>query len=349
MRPEIRRLTVDQLLELLASVHPTLQRKITAVHLHHTWRPTRAQFRGLATVEAMRSYHVDKLGWSDIAQHLTIDPVGGCWTGRNWNLPPASQKGMNGTAQAGPFMIEIIGDFDAGRDTLDGQQRSAVCEAVGGILAQCDLGSKDVRFHRELGSPKSCPGSGVDKEGLIAEIDQAMQTLAGAQAPAGASRAAGGTGGRRARQGRPGAPSRAALPLPLEFLVSRDVAAPITTPSHGLEDDEPPEDWLSARTIAAESDARAASRSRDDLAAVIVRASDEWLELRPHVVNLTEGRLSRGGLFRMDENSIADIVASIRSYADSSVAPRLMLHAHGGLVDVRTALVYARGAYPWWL
>ncbi|MCC7126665.1 MAG: peptidase C14, partial [Acidobacteria bacterium] len=115
MRPEIRRLTAEQVLSLLAAVRPTLTRKITAVHLHHTWRPTRAQFRGLATIEAMRKYHLG-LGWDDIAQHLTIDPVGIAWTGRNWNLPPASQKGSNGTAAAGPFMIEMVGDFDAGRD-----------------------------------------------------------------------------------------------------------------------------------------------------------------------------------------------------------------------------------------
>ncbi len=122
MRPEIRRLTPEQLLSLLASVRPSLTRRITAVHLHHTWRPTRAQFRGLASIEGMRNYHIG-LGWDDIAQHLTIDPVGICWTGRNWNLPPASQKGKNGTPDAGPFMIEMVGDFDAGQDVLDGEQR----------------------------------------------------------------------------------------------------------------------------------------------------------------------------------------------------------------------------------
>ena len=97
MRPEIRRLTTDQFLSLLASIHATLTRKIDAVHLHHTWRPNRAQFRGLASIEATRTYHIG-LGWDDIGQHLTIDPFGISWTGRNWNLPPASQKGKNGKA-----------------------------------------------------------------------------------------------------------------------------------------------------------------------------------------------------------------------------------------------------------
>src|SRR5687768_14075029 len=158
MSPEIRRLTTEQFVSLLAAVQPSLDRQITAVHLHHTWRPNRAQFRGLASIQGMRDYHI-ALGWDDIGQHLTIDPFGVSWTGRNWNLPPASQKGKNGRPDAGPFMIEMVGDFDAGHDTLDGDQRVAVCSVVAGILAQCGLDPKDVYFHRELDSPKTCPGT----------------------------------------------------------------------------------------------------------------------------------------------------------------------------------------------
>lgn len=50
----------------------------------------------------MRKFHMEQNGWSDLAQHLTIDPQGGLWTGRNWNLAPASATGHNGTAGEGP-------------------------------------------------------------------------------------------------------------------------------------------------------------------------------------------------------------------------------------------------------
>jgi hypothetical protein len=33
-----------------------------------------------------RKFHMEQNGWSDLAQHLTIDPQGGLWTGRNLNL-----------------------------------------------------------------------------------------------------------------------------------------------------------------------------------------------------------------------------------------------------------------------
>jgi hypothetical protein len=338
MRPEIRRLTTEQFLSLLASVHASLTRTITAVHLHHTRRPNRAQFRGLASIEAMRAHHIGR-GFDDIAQHLTIDPSGTSWTGRNWNLPPASHKGANGKAGAGPFMIEVVGDFDTGQDRLDGDQRTAVCAIVAGILARCGLDTKDVYFHKDLDRQRACPGTGLDKGQLVADVRAAL-TAASASAGAGARRA-GSKGKAKARA--------APLPIALEFLVSRDVAATVGAPATGYEGWEVPEDRAAARAIAAESAARAGTFAADDIAGVIGRASAEWLELRPHVVNLSEGKLSRSGEFKMDDQSIADIIDGIRGYAESSPSPRLMLHAHGGLVGEKSALEYARAAYKWWL
>ena len=67
-------------------------------------------------------------------------------------------------------MIEIVGDFDRGRDQLDGDQRQAVIDVVAAILDVRGLGTGDVFFHRDLGSPKTCPGDGVDKPVLLTEI-----------------------------------------------------------------------------------------------------------------------------------------------------------------------------------
>lgn len=127
-----------------------LTRKIAAVHVHHTWRPRRQDFRGLATVEALRKFHIEQNGWSDLAQHLTIDPQGGLWTGRNWNLAPASATGHNGTAGEGPFMIEMVGDFDAGQDPFDGEPRTAAFETVAHLVHAFGLQDADVKFHNQL-------------------------------------------------------------------------------------------------------------------------------------------------------------------------------------------------------
>jgi len=53
----------------------------------------------------------------DVAGNVTIDPEGRIWLNRSFDLPPASAAGFNGSGQLGPFMIEMIGNFDQGRET----------------------------------------------------------------------------------------------------------------------------------------------------------------------------------------------------------------------------------------
>jgi len=109
-------MTLAEFDELLMA-HP-FTRRIDAVHFHHTWRPNHSQYRGFDTIVSMWRYHTEVKGWSDIAQHLTIAPDGALWTGRSWNQPPCSASGHNGNRLSGPFMIEVIGDFDIGRIAL---------------------------------------------------------------------------------------------------------------------------------------------------------------------------------------------------------------------------------------
>src|SRR5262245_31156840 len=89
-------LGVDEFLSLLASFTPA--RRITAVHLHHTWKPRHRDYRGAETVRGMWRFHTQTQGWKDIAQHVTIAPDGTVWTGRHWDMPPASAAGHNGTS-----------------------------------------------------------------------------------------------------------------------------------------------------------------------------------------------------------------------------------------------------------
>ncbi len=75
----------------------------------------------------MRKFHMEENGWSDLAQHLTIGPQGGLWTGRNWNLAPANATGHNGTAGEGPFMIEMVGDSTPARIRSPELSRASRC------------------------------------------------------------------------------------------------------------------------------------------------------------------------------------------------------------------------------
>src|SRR5687767_8968151 len=164
-----RRLTVHQF-RLLLPDRGVLTREIDAVHVHHTVHPAHADFRGAETLEAMRQLHLAQ-GWSDIAQHLTIDPLGGLWPGRNWNLPPASVKGHNGTAAKGPFMIALVGQFDDGGDTFAGAQRESAAAFLAHLLRAWTLEAAAIAFHRELsGGRKTCPGTTLDRDAFVALV-----------------------------------------------------------------------------------------------------------------------------------------------------------------------------------
>ena len=345
MPSEIRRLTTDQFLALLEATKKDLTRTIGAVHLHHTWRPTQSQFKGQATIEAMRAHHVNVNGWDDIAQHLTIDPQGFSWTGRNWNLPPASQPTKNGSPTNGPFMIEIVGDFDLGHDVLEGAQRQAVIEVVAGILSAWGLGTADVYFHNELGSSKTCPGTSVVKKDLADEVQMALDSRI--ETPgSGKKKATKPSAGKGSAEG-----TRAALPFAREFILRSSVVEKGVVPAPNYQSWGVQETDLNAREIeqAARQLVRVSMNAPRDLAATLERANAKWDRLRPHVVNLTKGRLSQSGEFEMPVDALDNIVAAIEQYAKAVDHPRVMMHAHGGLVSEPSALGYALSAYKWWL
>ncbi|MEO6319572.1 MAG: peptidoglycan recognition family protein [Polaromonas sp.] len=177
--PTFQRVSPEQFEQLLHKFPFT--RKIDAVHMHHTWRPRHADFRGHDTIVSMWRHHTQVNGWSDIAQHITIDPDGMIWLGRNWNLPPASAAGHNGNKAFGPFMFEMIGDFDKNRDPFGGKQKETALKVIALVQLHFHLPSSSLRFHNAM-SPKSCPGTGLVYQDILAEVefvkDELQRTVA---------------------------------------------------------------------------------------------------------------------------------------------------------------------------
>lgn len=167
MPPPFRPLDVAEFTALLRRFPFT--RRVNAVHMHHTWRPNHAQYRGEDSIASMWRFHTDVNGWSDIAQHITIAPDGTIWTGRDWNLPPASAAGHNGNTAAGPFMFELIGDFDVGRDEWGGAQKQTALAVIARVQERFLLPLESLRFHNQMG-PKTCPGSQIDYGQTLMEV-----------------------------------------------------------------------------------------------------------------------------------------------------------------------------------
>ncbi|MES2924519.1 MAG: caspase family protein [Verrucomicrobiota bacterium] len=162
------KLTIDEFEELVGSFNFT--RVIDGVHMHHTWKPNHSQYRGLQTINAMWEFHTQTNGWSDIAQHVSIAPDGSIWTGRNWNQPPASAAGYNGNSKKGPFMFEMIGDFDKGKDAFADPQKAAVIRVIESLLAKFSLPVSALRFHNHMTDQKSCPGTAIGYDAFCKEI-----------------------------------------------------------------------------------------------------------------------------------------------------------------------------------
>jgi hypothetical protein len=183
------RLSLPELRSRIALFHWT--RAIAEVHVHGTWKPTHADWAAAgaeASMRAMWRFHTQTNGWRDVGQHLTIAPDGSIWTGRDWNLAPASDTGDNGDAQRGPFMFEMVGNFDHGGDRLQGAQLYAALGIIDAVLRRFTLEatSRTVRFHRQLpGCTKTCPGSAVDY-GQFLELVGAYRAGYAANVPAAA-------------------------------------------------------------------------------------------------------------------------------------------------------------------
>lgn len=149
-----------------------LQRNIKEIHVHHTWRPTKEGYMKVKDKEkviwSMWKYHTTTRKWQDIGQHFTVSPDGLIWDGRSLELAPASIKGRN----SGAIAIEMIGDFDIGRERLEGKQLYSITRAVFLMLKKFNLSYEDIVFHREY-SNKTCPGSSIDKDWFIELVKRA--------------------------------------------------------------------------------------------------------------------------------------------------------------------------------
>jgi peptidoglycan hydrolase-like protein with peptidoglycan-binding domain len=153
-------ITTDELIERLEG------KKYKYAQVHHTWRPNHASFNGrnhVALQQGMYNYHTEVNGWDDIGQHVSLMPDGLWVTGRSFSSTPAGIKGYN----TGAFMVEIVGDFDKGKDKLEGAQLEEALQLYNHLYKQ---GSK-ILFHREHAA-KTCPGTGLDKDEFIRQVKE---------------------------------------------------------------------------------------------------------------------------------------------------------------------------------
>lgn len=150
--------------------------------IHHTWRPTKAEWKGASTLEGVRLYY-EGLGWT-AGPHLFVSE------NLIWLFTPMNQVGIhagNGNAVwerlgkeyrgfKGPvgsrlksysIGIEVVGDYDAAPWT--GKTKDNALTTIKVLMSVLGISTENVRLHRDF-SQKSCPGWAITKDWLGAEL-----------------------------------------------------------------------------------------------------------------------------------------------------------------------------------
>ena len=154
--PNERQVTLSECVQYIRGAQ--VSRRIYSVIIHHTWRPTAAQYRGLATVQGVRRYHMQVRGWSDNGYHFMIGPPGDIFRCRPLARAGAHCLGQNqhsvGLAYIANFDEENPAEY---RGLQMGQK------VVATLLERFELAPDDIYFHRDY-ADKTCPGTRLDRE-----------------------------------------------------------------------------------------------------------------------------------------------------------------------------------------
>lgn len=143
-----------------------IDRKINLIQNHHTMLPSYEHFNGsnhFQRLKAMRNYHVNHNGWSDIAQNFTTFPDGTIAVCRTLNKVPAGIKGANSRG----ICIEHFGNFDIDKDLMTEVHRSLIVKLNALLCEKFNLiPSEDtIVYHHwyDLKSGKRTNGAGTTK------------------------------------------------------------------------------------------------------------------------------------------------------------------------------------------
>ena len=146
---------------------------IKGITIHHSYIPTRAQWRGRATMQGTRQYYINK-GWPAgphlfLAQ-LSPDPShDGIWAGT-----PLAYRGTHaGHCNEDHIGIEVVGNYDVEPWPLP--VSSLVYGVVLALMKWGHIPPERVQGHRECLSNKSCPGAKIDMNQVRAELARRLK------------------------------------------------------------------------------------------------------------------------------------------------------------------------------
>jgi len=136
----------------------------TKLVIHHTWKPTKAQWTGQGSVNGLKGYY-ERKGWS-AGPHLFIADDG------IWLFTDMKKDGIHaGAGNHRSVGIEVVGNYDNKKWT--GKTYDNTIGAIKALMKRLKIKENNVKFHRDYSS-KSCPGWSITKDWLFKQLKQPM-------------------------------------------------------------------------------------------------------------------------------------------------------------------------------
>lgn len=147
---------------------------IKGICVHHTWKPTRAQWAGQRSMVSMGEAYEQK-GWS-AGPHLFLAALTrGPFTDGIWAGTPLAVPGVHaGGCNVSHIGVEVVGDYDV--EVWPAKVADLVYGVVLLLMRWGNIPVTQVHGHRECLQNKSCPGSKID-------MNVVRQTLAARSTP----------------------------------------------------------------------------------------------------------------------------------------------------------------------
>ena len=168
--------TANALRAHLANYDPRIAPWCRAIVLHHTVRPDSTEWRGMRSMQAMQAYYT-QLGWPAgphlyLACHSLNPASDGIWQMTALNETGVHAAGANSFA----WGIEVVGNFDA--KPWSAVQQALIYDVVVALMQWrgiTEVSKRTLMGHREVPSPKSCPGRMIDMDKVRADIAQRLR------------------------------------------------------------------------------------------------------------------------------------------------------------------------------
>jgi len=141
----------------------------TFMVIHHTWKPTVAQWQGQKSINGLKSYYEGK-GWT-AAPHLFIAEDG------IWLFTDMYDVGIhagvgNGNLKDGYSIgIEVVGNYD--NKVWSGATLKNTVGAIKILTEKLSIKNEQIRYHSEF-SAKTCPGRAITKEWLYKQLGKTI-------------------------------------------------------------------------------------------------------------------------------------------------------------------------------